>query len=398
LQASGQAAEAHRRHIAYYRSLAETGAITRRGARYPGDLEALAREHNNTRAALTNALALGDLEDGLALCHALGGFWLSQGLLNEGQEWFKQFLDRADDLNWEVVVDSLFSAGRIAEYRGAFDLALNLHQRSLPIARRHEDVARTARALYGLGDAALHQGDYGRAEQCLEEGISLGRSVAVSSGLAEALASFATVADARGEHDRASERLEEAVEIQRRIGDNWGVAFVLNELGQRARRQGQLDRAQSIHEESHRLWRQSGSRMGERAALMNLTLVSLDQGRIANAVTCARSSLGLCHEMSDASATTTRCVEIAARVLQACGSSDIATSLVGAASSQRETLGAPVPRSEQPELDGLLNATRGSLEVEDFQHAWEAGSQLSIDEAVELATKALAAMNEVAPR
>src|SRR5205085_12301353 len=179
---------------------------------------------------------------------------------------------------------------------------------------------------------------YEAAERYLEQGLALGQGMGANSDLAEALLSLATIAEARGETNVANERLEESLRIQRALGDKWGIAFSLNELGQRVRRLGELERAQSIHEESYDLWRQSGTRMGQRAALMNLALISLDRGHLTQATAYARATLEICREMMDASATTVRCLEIAARVLQAFGSSNVASSLLGAASAQRDSL------------------------------------------------------------
>ena len=54
------------------------------------------------RAALGALLSLGDFGDGLALCRALGGFWLGQGYLNEGDEWLRRFLSHAESMPWEL--------------------------------------------------------------------------------------------------------------------------------------------------------------------------------------------------------------------------------------------------------------------------------------------------------
>jgi predicted ATPase/class 3 adenylate cyclase/transcriptional regulator with XRE-family HTH domain/Tfp pilus assembly protein PilF len=396
LQASDGDVEARRRHLAHYQHMADLGAVTRRGVRYPADIQVLHREHNNIGAALNNALALGELEDGLALCRAMGGFWVSQGFLNEGEKWFEKFLARPEDVNWEVVADGFFTAGRIAEYRGMFERARDLHERSLHIARQHQDLARAARALYGRGDAALHQGNYKVAELYLEEGLALGRTVAVSSDFAEALMSLASIAEARGDDERANLLLEEAARIQRQLGDIWGVAFVLNDLGQRARRQGLLHRAQSLHEESHALWRESGSRMGERAALMNLTLIALEQHRLDRAAESARAALVLSRDIADASATTARCLEIAAEVLLACHSPELAVRLLSTATAQRDMLGAPVPPSEQAEHEKMLRTLRQSVSADQYERAWTNGLQLPIEEAVELAARAIAALAEQA--
>jgi predicted ATPase/class 3 adenylate cyclase/ribosome-binding protein aMBF1 (putative translation factor) len=386
---TGRRSETRLRHIAYYRALAEPGALTRRGMRYAADMQHLRREHNNLRAALSSALELGELNEGLKMCCVLGGFWLSQGFLDEAQRWFEAFLERTDEVNWETVADGFFNAGRVAEYSGAFGRARDLHQHSLDLALKHDDVPRAVRALYGLGDVSLHHGEYEAAERYLERGLAWGRGMGPNSGLAEALISLATIAEARGEPDVANERLEESLGIQRALGDKWGIAFALNELGQRVRRQGELERAQSIHEESYELWRQSGTRMGQRAALMNLALIGLDRGHLAEATARAQAALEICREMADVSATTVRCVEIAARVLQVAGSSSVASTLLGASSAQRDSLGAPVPRTEQAEYATLRQAAAECLSETVFQLAHATGMQMTIDEAVDLATTEL---------
>ena len=63
-------------------------------------------------------MALEDFVDGLTLCRLLGGFWLSQGFLNEGDEWLGRFLAHAESMPWEVVAAGLHTAGRVGEYRG----------------------------------------------------------------------------------------------------------------------------------------------------------------------------------------------------------------------------------------------------------------------------------------
>ena len=55
------------------------------------DLAALAREHDNFRAALEWSLSAGS-PTGPRLARELGSFWLARGLLQEGQDWLKRAL------------------------------------------------------------------------------------------------------------------------------------------------------------------------------------------------------------------------------------------------------------------------------------------------------------------
>src|SRR5207302_9948817 len=97
----------------------------------------------------------------------------------------------------------------------------------------------------------------------------------------------------------------------------------------------------------------------------------------------------LCYDIEDASATTARCVEIAAQVLLARGSPETVVRLLASATALRNALGAPVPPDEQPELERTLSAARTALSTEAFLEASTDGGRLHIQEAVELAADTL---------
>jgi predicted ATPase/DNA-binding XRE family transcriptional regulator len=391
LETSGQAAETRRRHARHILKLAEADGLTRLGIRYPADMDQVSREYDNVRAALGALLALGDLEDGLALCEALGGFWF-QGHLTEGEEWIARFLDDAVDAKWESLANGFHVAGRLAEYHGAFDRAQRLHERGLAISSAHDDATLSARALCGLGDVALHRGQYNQAQETLRKALAQARVSGSLPEIAQALLSLGRASEMAGDVEASRQYLEEGLHIDRQLGDRWGVAYVLNELGQQARRDGRLEHAQALHEESHVLWRQSGTRVGERAALMNLAIISLERAAMGRATALARDSLELCRELADWSATTVRCIEIASEVLSASGSTEVALTLVSAATAEREVLGAPIPPLEQGERNQTLNEAYSKLTAEASERAVIRGSNLTIQEAVELAADALTAL------
>jgi predicted ATPase/DNA-binding XRE family transcriptional regulator len=388
--ASEDAQTARRHHAEYFRKLADAGSVVRRGLRYPRNMDVIRREHENMRAALSCLLTLGDLDNGLALCQALSGYWLSQGYLDEGEEWLRRFMERAEHLSWQARAQCFYIAGRSAEYRGAYEQALSYFESSLASSRDHNNATYTARALFGLGDVAEHQGDFDGAYNYFQEGLALGRDAGILSEVAEALVSSARIEAARGDAANARRHREEALTTQRRLGDAWGIAYVLNDLCQQAREEGQLEMAEVLEEEALALWHECGSRMGVRAASMNLAVITLEQGALARASELAGEMLDLCHEMADASASTVRCLEIAAMVLQALGSAEVAVRLEAAATSQRQVLGAPVPPNERHEREMLGREAEAALGPAAFQRAWRDGGRLSVHQAVELASDSLA--------
>jgi predicted ATPase/DNA-binding XRE family transcriptional regulator len=389
LDASGQAAEVRRQHAAYFRSLLERGGVTRRGVWYAPDMDLIHREHDNMRAALGALLSLGDFGDGLALCRALGGFWLGQGFLNEADEWLRRFLAERESIAWGAVAGGLYTAGRVAEYRGAFETARDYLLESLRLARENASATHQARALFGLGSVAAHLGDYVQARAYFQDGLSREREDPILPDVAEALVSLAHIESMESESQLANAHFEEAIAIERRLGDAWGQAYVLNDLAQHARNNHELERAQRFEEEAHALWVQSGSRMGQRAALLNLSVIIFEREDVSRARELVLQTLRLCQEIADASATTVRCVEVASEILQASGASETAVRLESAASTQRLALGAPAPPNERPERDRTQQAAAEALPPAVYARAWQQGEQLAIRDAVELAVAEL---------
>lgn len=399
LAASGEVGPTRGRHASYFLSVAEASAVTRLGVRYPGDVARVRREHANMRAALRWLLDRDQFEQGLELSRALSGFWLSQGFLLEGEEWLGRFLARPDAVGLGALAEALYAWGRLAEYGGALDRARELFERSLSTSTADANATVCARALCGMGDLALHHGGYGEALEFFRRALDAARSADAAQETAQALICLGRAASLLGDIQQSRTWFEQALTIARQLEDRWSVAYVLNELSQQARRGGQLEQAQAFLEECHVLWRESGTRMGERAAVMNLALVTLERGALKRAAELALESLQLSQDMrDDGSATTVRCVEIAAQVLGALPSTPTAVTLLASATTRRETLGAPRPSVEQPELDRFLNAAHHELAASVFETAWRNGEDLPIQDAIDLAAASLTSLLETRSR
>ena len=369
--------------------------MTRLGIRYPGDMAAVRREKANMGSALQWLLMAGRIEEGLALCQALSGFWLAQGFLGEGQEWLERFLAGQPKVPGRVFAGALHAWGRLAEYAGGLDRARELFERSRDTSSAAGDGMSTSRALCGLGDVALHHGGYLEASRLFQEALDLAQSVDSAPETAQAMMCLGRAASLNGDLEQSGAWLEEALTIQRQLGDPWGVAYVLTELAQQAHRAGQLERAEALFEECHVLWRRAGTMMGERSAVLGLALVTLARGVIVRSAGFSLTSLELCHDMrDDASATTVRCVEIAAQIIAAFGAMSLAVELVAAATRRREMLDAPRPDVERPEIEGMLRAARGAIGASAFETASRAGRDLSISDAAEAAAIGLVAALE----
>jgi predicted ATPase/DNA-binding SARP family transcriptional activator len=129
LAAAGGTHGARRRHVLACLDLAERER----------SVTVLSRDHDNFRAALEWSLAQGG-QAGPQLAHAVGGFWLAQGLLAEGREWLERALA-------QPLADQLLRAG----------------------------------LLRLLGAAFFESGDLGRAEAALAEGSAAAATARASA-------------------------------------------------------------------------------------------------------------------------------------------------------------------------------------------------------------------------
>ena len=100
----------------YVLKVAESGAVSRLGVRYPGDISLVDLEHANFLSALRWLHEQDRLADGLALCQALSGFWLGQGLLREGADWLGVFLAQPARVSPHAAAEGWYACGRLNEY------------------------------------------------------------------------------------------------------------------------------------------------------------------------------------------------------------------------------------------------------------------------------------------
>ena len=178
-EASGTEA-ARRRHALAYLDLADR----ERG------LAALAREHDNFRAALEWSLSAGD-ELGARLAQALGHFWLSRGVLEEGRDWLERALD------------------------------LSLADQAL-----RADLQRL------LGDILLEAGDLQRAETVLADAADSAAAAGVPALQARIRVLLADVRNRQGESFTATlEECEAAAAVLESAGDTAGLAEALTSVG-----------------------------------------------------------------------------------------------------------------------------------------------------------------------
>ncbi len=296
LQESGEVAAIRGRHLDWYLGLAERAEPQLQGLDQMGWLERLEMEHDNLRAALewTKVEASGT-EVRLQLTGALHRFWAMRGYLSEGREWLEGVVEMSTGAS-PVRARAIYGAGDLAFNQGDYGRAETLCAESLRLYRELDDKVGIALSLNVLALLNRMQGDYARAAALLEESLTLCRGLGRRWILAETLYILGLTVRRQGDYARAKALLEESLTLWRQTGDKWGLARSLGSLGVVARLQGDYERARALHEESLTLSKELGHKSELAERLLSLGTVAQDQGDYARAIALYEECLLLSRE------------------------------------------------------------------------------------------------------
>jgi predicted ATPase len=267
LESSAEAVEIHRTHAEFFLEVARSANLNA-GALAPGGqrLHIAFEEQDNFRSALEWALRVGELELGLELASALEQFWVANDP-SEGMRWFRALLQH-------------------------------------PAAEGAPPAAR-AHALRSWASSTHIAGDPAGAERLCEQSLALFESLGDEHGCAVLLHRLSITAMIQGDLDRARELVESSHAIHARGDDwwrrTWGHAQTTGTRGAIARDAGDKDLALELVAESAELARAAEVPWWESGMLAELAALSLSKGRIDEAETYARASLGNAERLSDRS-------------------------------------------------------------------------------------------------
>jgi non-specific serine/threonine protein kinase len=349
LVASGEGEETQRRHAAWCLDLVEQAwpAFAARVEQEPW-LDRLATEHDNLRTALVWVEQTGDALSMLRLAGAMFWFWYVRGHLSEGRTWFARALEmplRNDVLGGDQA-RALYGAGLLAHFQGQDAAAIVLVEDALARWRKLADGWGIGVSLLLLGILAEDQGDYDEAAPRFEEALAHFRAEGDRANEALTLYHFAIVTWGRGDLVRAIDLSEEALVIQRAIRDRWGAIHSLSYLGLFMTLASRSDRAVEILRESLRLRREVGVSEGLARGLANVATLAVG-----------------------------------------CGQPLAAARLFGAEETAHEIIGSIRELPERSAHESAMAAAVEALGADAFRSAWQAGRELTLDQAIEEAIR-----------
>jgi tetratricopeptide (TPR) repeat protein len=350
LESLGEAGDLRNRHRDHFLAVAEESEPHMTGPGQAEWLHLLENEHDNLRAALEWCERSEEGgEPGLKLSAALFRFWDQRGYFGEGRERCAKALTHSGASHrTHVRARTLRGAGVLASYQGNNEESRSQLDEAMEIYREVGDRVGEAAALLSLGPVAVNEGDYLRAVPLYEQALAAFKDLGDRRGEALCLCNLGGIAEEKADLDEARRLHEESLTIFREIGDRDSEAYSLNNLGIVARRQGDFSQASSLQEQAI-------------AILLDL--------QIPSQIAYCLYELGLCGEQA--------------------GRPERAVRLLAAADAVRASIGAPFKAYDREIIDSALARLRQVLGDNAFSTFLDSGSELTMEQAIELASEGL---------
>lgn len=374
-------------HAAYCLVLAEEGGQDDTAAEQTEWLKRMDAEQDNLRAALGWLAQTNNAEWGLRMGARLFRYWESREQLTEGRDWLGRLLAlRGAAARTKERSRVVFAAGVLATEQGDYDSARGLLNESLEIARELQDKWGAAVSLNALAVNARDEGDLAVSTSLFEESLALWRELGDGAAIARALSNLANVTKLQEEYARARSLYEESLAIFQELGDRTGAAWALNHQGDAARAQGDAPAARLLYEQSLLTFRKLGDPWGVASSLADLGSLACEQRDYVAAHSLHSESIKLFQNLEHKRGIA-RLLECFASSAAVQSKPERALRLAGTAAALRQTLGAPLPPSEQAKLERDLESARSLLANSAGATAWIEGWTTPVEKAVQEAQK-----------
>lgn len=181
---------------------------------------------------------------------------------------------------------------------GEHAAALSYHQRSLALAREHNDRAGEGISLGNLGQYWLLLGQPVRAIEQLKPALSIARETKDQYATQSRLLGLGLCAKEIGATEQALDYDEQALGIARRLGDKGSESVILGNLGLCYGDFGQSAKALNYLTQAQAVARSVGARASEGTTLVNQAIILIDEERYAEAEQLTRQSAQIAEEIA----------------------------------------------------------------------------------------------------
>ncbi len=282
----------------------------------------------------------------------------------------------------------LAGSGTLAFLQCEYPVAKQQLEAALELYVENGDEPGTATVLQRLGSIEREQGRYEAAGAIHRRALALWETLGDETGIATSLDYLGFAAWQSGEFAAALDRGERALERFRAVGRPQKIAACLINLAAAAHYAGDDRMAGTRFEEALSIASDVGYQVGVAWALHGLGLVRGARREFAGAAELMRDSV-ITHAQLGARGRAGSALDEIAATLLSRRDPERACELIGAADTQREQLGTPVPPAELPALEAALQGLRTRMKSERFEAARQRGRAMSFEEAVTVAVRAL---------
>jgi predicted ATPase/DNA-binding SARP family transcriptional activator len=400
---SGEAELVRDRHLEFFLHFAEEAEPKLRSAEQLAWLTRVESEYDNLRTALAWSLESSKSDRTLRLAGALSYFWVLRGVFSESYKWLNDALTFAEREQQEksAALNSPPTPVEMAQRAkalygatwsqfGTLDMKKGrmLVDESLRVWRVLGDTWWTAVALE-LKALLLSVGpDFEMAFACLEEGVALGRQIEDPWPLAVCLIRMGDALKPGGQAALARPFLEEGVALARRIGDKSVLSEGVRELGSVYYVAGDLMAAESLTEEALTNGRAIGSLLSVFLALFQLVVIACLQNDAGKAKRYCLEAWALGKDTGSPFVAMFAIV-IFGLAVSASGEAGRGVRMLAAAQALLAQFGFKPGQGEPAMMvvRQVLEKAQAQLGPEAFQVAWTEGQQMTLEQALALATE-----------
>jgi tetratricopeptide (TPR) repeat protein len=345
-------------------------------------------ETDNFRTALDWLLENHELEWAIRLAMALFRFWDMREHFVDGRTHLENLLQQIESGYIKERGRICLFLGVMATSQGDYESADAFHRQSLAFYRELDDQWGIAASWNALAVSTRDRGNFEEAESYFEMSLAYWRKLPDPISTARCLHNLANAAKMRSDFRRAIAAQAEATSIFREFGDISGAAWSISQSGDLELEQDRIEAAHNLYREALEVFRKTEDRWGCARSLADLGHIHCIRGEFAVAREAYREATELFVELGHRRGIA-RALEGLACVAAANGNAIRALTLEAAADRFRNQIGVPLPAADRAGLTQGLCSARETLQSTEGKLAWQRGSEMPIESAIQFALEEL---------
>jgi len=280
---------------------------------------------------------------------------------------------------------ALNELGRLELNSGNLQSAITLFKKTLNIRREIRDKVGEAASLQNIGVAESFQGNMDVSRDYLEPGLAIKREINDKWGIAASLINLVIVERYYGNLALCSDMLTESLDIAHTLDATSLISTILNSMGSIESQSGNAAEGRRLIEQSLAYRRELGDKHGIAKALLEMGFLEFEAGNPERGREFLEENLAISHNMGFKREIMHGLMMLVA-VLQIENRASEAAQVLGTLTTELTQASVALDSDVEPYYDQVAATLPETLGNEAYQQAFEAGEDLSLEEAIKLAT------------